>query len=95
LATFLKFTRFLKHASDEPAGIVLGHIPSSNAHISTFLGQGVTLQRFLPVMENDRSHYLLGNWIKNGKGFRERRRGKRESRIGKNEGNGIKAENLV
>jgi hypothetical protein len=25
-------------------------------------------------MENDRSHYLLGNWIKNGKGFGERER---------------------
>jgi hypothetical protein len=48
-----------------------------------FLGEGVTLQRFLPVMENDRSHYLLGNWRKNGKGFRERERAEYE----KNEGN--------
>jgi hypothetical protein len=34
-------------------------------------------------MENDRSHYLLGNWIKNGNGFRERGK-KRESKIRKN-----------
>jgi hypothetical protein len=35
-------------------------------------------------MENDRSHYLLGNWIKNGNGFRERGEKERESRIRKN-----------
>jgi hypothetical protein len=62
---------------------------------STFLGEGVTLQRFLPVMENDRSHYLLGNWIKNGKGFRERGREKKREYNKKNEGNGIKEEDLV